>query len=111
MFRMLTCFNLKPTETIDGFCAALDRFSSHLRDIDLVQETGPVGKRQRHEIMDTDEERDHEYFFLMAFRDRAQCDRAVGHMYSGQRPGDTIHKDVYSRIKDPVFICWEDLPS
>ena len=109
MFRMLTCFNLKSAGTIEEFCTLLDRFSAHLRERDLIHATDPVGRRQIDTIMDTDDERDHEYFFVMLFRDRAQCDRAVEYIYAEEQPADAIHTAVYSRIKDQVFICWEDI--
>ena len=109
MFRMLTCFNLAASETIDEFCTMLERFSDHLIELDLIHGMDPVGRRQRDTIMDTDDERDHEYFFLMSFRDRAQCDRAIEHIYAQDQPADSIHKAVYARIKDQIFICWEDI--
>jgi hypothetical protein len=59
--------------------------------------------------MDTDRERNHEYFFIMSFRDRAQCDRAVDYIYRHAEPAEPIHKAVYLSIVDPIFICWEDL--
>ena len=101
--------NLDDGETIEGFVGALDKLNEHLIEADLIVSTGPVGRRQRDTIMDTDEERDHEYFFLMSFRDRAQCDLAVAHMYRKQEPTETLHLAAYRQIEDPVFICWEDL--
>ena len=109
MFRMLTCFNLDASGSIDEFSTMLDRFSGHMIDLDLVHGIDPIGRRQRDTIMDTDDERDHEFFFLMSFRDRAQCDRAIEHIYAQDQPADSIHKAVYSRIKDQIFICWEDI--
>ena len=109
MFHMLTCFNLKPDETIDAFRESLERFSAHMLAMGLLHETGAVGRRQRNTIMDTDDDRDHEYFFLMSFRDRVQCDRAVEHMYAERQPSDAIHKEVYAMTTDQVFICWEDI--
>ena len=109
MFHMLSCFNLKPDRTVDEFRRAVADFTAHLKKIDLVQSTGPVGRRQTDTIMDTDGERDHQYFFIMTFRDRAQCDRAVEQIYSQTEPEDSVHQAVYSMIKDQVFICWEDI--
>lgn len=109
MFRMLTCFNLNPENTIEEFQAALEKFSSHMEKIDLVHSTGATGRRQRDTIMDTDEERDHEFFFIMSFRDRAQCDRAVEYILPHDEPGESIHHAVYAKVRDPIFICWEDL--
>ncbi len=109
MFRMLSCFDLKPEISMDGFRQSLADFTAHLREIDLVDSTGPIGRRQRHEIMDTDSERDHEYYFITSFRDRAQCDRAVEYILRHNEPVESIHKSVYSSVKNPIFICWEDL--
>jgi len=106
---MLTCFNLVPETSIDEFRQSLAAFTEHMQEIDLVHSTGPVGRRQTDTIMDTDEERDHEYFFLTNFRDRAQCGRSVEYILPHQEPGESSHKAVYSKVKDPVFICWEDI--
>lgn len=109
MFHMLSCFNLEPGFEIEEFREALMEFTTHLRTLDLVESTGPVGRRQSNTIMDTDNERDHEYFVTMSFRDRAQCDRSVDYILAHEEPGHSIHLEVYARIVDPVFICWEDL--
>ena len=109
MFHMLTCFNLRPAVGIEAFGAALDQFSAHMVERDLLHMTGPIGRRQTDTIMDTDDERDHEYFFIMSFRDRAQCDRAVEFIYRHEEPVDLVHNAVYANIKDQVFICWEDI--
>ena len=109
MFHMLTCFNIGSPTTVDEFGTRLAEFSSHMRGLGILESTGPVGRRQRHPVMDTDNERDHEYFFIMSFADREQCDKAVEQIQSQEEPGDAIHKRVYSSIRDPVFICWEDI--
>ena len=109
MFHMLSCFNLKPGNAIADFRDALASYTEHMRALDLLESTGPVGRRQSNTIMDTDGERDHQFFVTMLFRDRAQCDRSVDYIQSHQQPGDSIHKAVYANIVDPVFICWEDL--
>ena len=108
MFHMLSCFNLSPGESIDDFRESVEQLAAFLKGKDMLASLGPIGRRQRHPVMDTDDERDHEYFFIMSFADRDQCDRAVEHMYRHEGKGDTIHKAVYGRIADPVFICWED---
>ena len=109
MFHMLSCFNLKAGITIDDFRCALVDYTTHLQALDLVDSTGHIGRRQSDTIMDTDDERDHQYFVTMSFRDRAQCDRSVDYIKAHQQPGDSIHREVYSKVADPVFICWEDL--
>ena len=109
MFHMLSCFNLKPGIAIEDFRDALSSYTEHMQTLDLLETTGPVGRRQSNTIMDTDSERDHQFFVTMSFRDRAQCDRSVDYIYSHQQPGDSIHQAVYTDIVDPVFICWEDI--
>ena len=109
MFHMLTCFNLKPGEKIAKFSAAIEEFADHMRNLDLVHSISPIGRRQTDTIMDTDTERDHEYFFTMSFRDREQCDKAVAHIYPHEMPTDTLHSAVYAGITGQVFICWEDI--
>ena len=108
MFHMLSCFDLKTGVTIEEFSDALMRFTLLMEEIEGIESIGALGKRQRHPIMDTDSERDQEYFFITSFRDREQCDRSVEHIMSQSEPGDTIHKAMNSKITNAVFICWED---
>lgn len=109
MFHMLSCFNLKPGEDIDSFRDAYEDFVACMRGLDLVAESGAVGRRQSDTPMDTDEERNHEYFAIMSFRDRAQVDAAYAYIMKHVDPGDSSHNAVYERVEDPVFICWQDL--
>ena len=105
---MLSSFNLNPGTDIDSFTKSLHRLDQLLRNEGLIQSTGAVGRRQRHEVMDTDD-RDHEYFFVMSFKDRAQCDLSVAVIYEGQEPLKSIHHAVWSMVSQPVFTCWEDI--
>jgi len=109
MFHMLTCFNLQQGEKISDFRRAIIGFATHMQTLDLLQSMSPIGRRQTDTIMDTDSERDHQYFFTMSFRDREQCDLAVAHIYPHEEPTDELHSAMYSGIKDQVFICWEDI--
>jgi len=109
MFHMLTCFNLKPDIEFGDFRAAYAEFVEHMRILDLVDRTGPFGQRQSNTILDTDGERDHQYFVTMSFRDRAQSDAAVAHIQRLDEPTLSIHKAIYSKVEKPVFICWQDM--
>ncbi len=109
MFHMLTCFNLKPGITIEEFGKSSAALTKHMQERELLHSTGPIGRRQSNTIMDTDSERNHEYFFITTFLDRAQCDRSVKYILPHEEPGESIHLAVYSKVADPVFICWEDL--
>ena len=109
MFHMLTCFDLKPDVEIGAFRAAYSDFVAHLRSIEMVAGTGPVGRRQNDTPMDTDGERDHEYFVIMSFRDRAQVDAAYAQFKLHQEPTNSIHGAVRSMMQNPIFICWQDI--
>ncbi len=109
MFHMLTCFNLQPGISIKQFQTALDELSERMVGLGLLHSTGPIGRRQRHPVMDTDDERNHEFFFMMSFADRQQCDRAVEHMSPRDGPDDALHRATYGKVRDPIFICWEDI--
>ena len=109
MFHMLTCFNLKPGVSIEEFRQSIQDLADHLEKQDLLHSIGPIGRRQTDTIMDTDEERDHEFFFITSFRDREQCDRSVDYVSPHEEPGESFHKSVNSKVADPVFICWEDI--
>ena len=109
MFHMLSCFNLAEGMTLEQFQAHLASFSSELYDNGLVHSLGPLGRRQRHPVMDTDDERDHEMFFIISFESREQCDQAVAAVFRHQGPLDEAHASILGPVADPVFICWEDV--
>ena len=109
MFHMLSCFNLEPGDDIDDFSRAYNQFVEEMKRIDLVESTGPIGNHQSDTPMDTDEERNHEYFVVMTFRNRQQVDDAYAHIMQHEGSSDIAHNSVYTRALDPVFICWQDL--
>ena len=108
MFHMHTSFDLAAGTSIDEFRDALSAFSEMMVAKGLVVATGPVATRCRHPIMDTDEQRNHQYFFVMSFRDREQCDAAVQYIQNAAADTDPVHKAVYANIVAPVFSCWVD---
>lgn len=110
MFHMLSCFDLKPDEDIASFQSSYMTFVEAMKGIDLVETTGPIGNRRSETPMDTDDEREHEYFVVMSFRDREQADAAYAHILKHAGPADAAHDEVYTRVLNPVFICWQDLP-
>ena len=110
MFRMLSCFKLNPEEDIAGFERAYFAFVEAMKAIDLVESSDPIGRRQSDTLMDTDDERDHEYFAVMSFRDRSQADTAYEHIMQHIGITDAAHDAIFPRVLDPVFICWQDLP-
>jgi len=109
MFHMLTCFDLKPGVEIEAFRAAYLDFVDYMRSIGLVERSGPIGRRQNDTRMDTDGERDHEYFVIMSFRDRAQVDAAYAKLVACEGAESTAHEEAYSNIRNQIFICWQDI--
>ena len=105
---MHTSFDLAAGTNIDEFRTALNAFSKLMIAKGLVAETGPIAQRCKHPIMDTDEHRGHQYFFIMSFRDREHCDAAVRHIQEAATDSDPVHKAVYANIVEPIFSCWVD---
>lgn len=108
MLHMHTSFDLAQGTSIEEFGSSLDVFSEMMIAKGLVVETGPIAKRCKHPIMDTDDKRSHQYFFVMSFRDREQCDAAVSHIQEFAADSDPVHRAVYANIVDPLFSCWID---
>ena len=109
MFHMLSCFDLVCGVSINEFEDSNSAFVKHMRDLELVQSTGPIGRRNRHPVMDTDEKHDQEYFYIMSFVDENQCELAVNYIQSHAEPGNSVHVSLSSKIENQVFICWEDI--
>ena len=109
MFHMMTYFNIDADRSIEEFEAALARFVVQMQGRGLVDSVGRIARRRRETIMDTDNQRNQEYCFMLSFRDRAQCDRAVQVIGSQQEPDGEIHRAAYSMVRDALFTCWEDI--
>jgi len=107
MFQMLTCFNLKPGVEVGDLTDALAVFTRHMREQGLCEGCGPVLDRCAEAHLDTDRERDHAHFFLMDFRDRAQSDDALKYIRRMGLRNVPEHVDVFTKVKDQVFICWQ----
>ena len=108
MFHLHTSFDLSPEVDIDDYRATLNQFSTLVRETGLIVETGPVMERCRHPIMDTDENHGHQYFFVISFTDREQCDAAVLNIQAAHPESDPIHRAIYRDIIHPIFSCWVD---
>lgn len=106
---MLTCFHLPAGVDIDSFSVAWQSFVRHMQALALIEGSGPIGRRQRDTRLDTDNERDHEYFVLMHFRDRAQADAAWAHIVPRPHPTDALHQELIAKVQNPIFICWQDI--
>lgn len=106
---MLSFFNLKTNVTLEQFSVALRDFYGHMREIDLVESVGPLCGRDYKTPMDTDDERDQQYFFVTKFQNKAQSDNAYQYILEHQEPSNALHHELFEKICDPVFICYEEL--
>jgi hypothetical protein len=109
MFHMLSCFDLDTCSEVEGFRADYLEFFAKMRSLDLVESAGPIGRRQSDTGMDADDERQHEYFVIMSFRDRKQVDAGYAYIAAPRKPENAIHKSMHSKVRNPIFICWQDL--
>jgi len=106
---MLSSFDLANEVSIEEFIESNSIFIEHMKEEGLVHSTSPVGRRNRHPIMDTDKDRDQEYFYVMSFLDESQCNRAVKYIQIHDESVEAIHGGISSKIENYYFVCWEDL--
>ena len=111
MYHMLSCFNLKPGISIEAFQRALVAFGEHMQQMGHLEDIGPVGRRDDSTPMDTDTERNLQYYFVTRFQDKAQCDGSYAYILRHEPVADRLHDAVYHKVLDPVFICFDDLPA
>ena len=108
MIHMLSAFNLKPDEDFADFKAAYALFIADIKAAGIIESAGPLGRRVSDTPMDTDDDRDYQYFSVMRFRDRQQLDAAYDHIKALSKPATTTHLAVHRRITSSVFLCWRD---
>ncbi len=108
MFRMLSCFDLGDETSISAFQASVTTFRHYMLEKDLLRSVGQLGRRCSDTPMDTDAERDLEYYFIMTFHNRTQCDAAYDFIDSDSA-SRISHTDVISKVRNAVVICWEDI--
>ncbi|MGO1120812.1 hypothetical protein ACTL6U_19080 [Rhodovibrionaceae bacterium A322] len=109
MFHMLSSFNLPDVRDLAQFQKDYADFVAAMKALDLVESSGPLGQRQSDTPMDTDDANPLQYFSVMTFRDRAQVDAAYAFLMEHRGPGDEAHNRVIAAVKDPLFLCWQDL--
>lgn len=105
MYHMLSSFDLDENVSIPEFQETLLAFSAHMKKQGLLLTIGPLGRRSSDTPMDTDDERGQQFFFIMSFRDRDQCDAAYDYVDT-ELPS---HNSVITKVKNALFTCWEDV--
>lgn len=109
MIHMLSAFDLADAQALDDFAEAYAGFLADLKRDDLIVSAGPLGERVADTPMDTDDARDHRYYSVMTFRDRAQLDAAYARIVAKTTGATGAHQEVMSKVADTVFTCWRDL--
>lgn len=109
MQYMLAVFNLRPGTAVDDFDRSLRAFENRMRSFDLVQCVGPLSRRCRDTLLDTDE-RGQQFGFVTCFRDPGQTRRAIDYLESAHGRRDASHAALHAMIQDAVFSFWEELP-
>ncbi len=106
--HMLSAFNLKAGQDLETFSSKYGAFINELHAAGLIEEAGPMGRRVSDTPMDTDEERGHQFFTILTFKDRAQMDAAYAHIEARMKSVTGEHLDMYRRTADQIFTCWQD---
>ena len=104
---MMSCFSPAAGIGIDELEARLKRFVDECEAEGLITSASPLGERQRHPVMDTDD-RTFSHCFQLSFRDRAHCDAAVKRFFSDDFAEKDAHESLFAGISDPEFFCWAD---
>ncbi len=107
MFHMMSSFSPAQGVAVDELESQLRRFVEQCKAEGLITGSSPLGTRQRHPVMDTDE-RSFSHCFQLSFRDREHCDAAVKRFFSKDFAEKDAHESLFAAISDPVFFCWED---
>lgn len=106
--HMLSAFNLRRGHDVDEFAEVYASFVEELYEADLIIDAQPMGRRVSDTPMDTDEDRTHQFFTILTFRNRAHLDKAYAHIEDRMRTVTSEHLDMYSRTSDAIFTCWQD---
>ncbi len=109
MIHMLSSFNLRDGEDLETFRADYAAFVADLTQAGIITAAGPIGTRVSDTPMDTDDANPCQLFSILSFRDRAQLDASYTHIEARAKPGTTTHLQMYMRLRDTVFTCWEDI--
>ena len=110
MIHMLSRFDLKPGISAEEFKASYALMLDQLRDLDLVETSGPVGERVSDTPMDTDASNAPRFYVLMSFRDRAQLDASYDYLSGGGADREHIrgHLTMHRKTTNQTFTCWSD---
>jgi hypothetical protein len=111
LIHMLSKFDLAGGENIQDFHLSYDKFVDLMRDRDLVDGTGKIGRRVVGSPMDTAGPNEPEFYSVMSFRDRKQLDAAYAYMLDPDADvqSSSTHRQVNKSVTNAVFTCWQDL--
>ncbi len=106
--HLLSAFDLRSGQHEESFVEAYRVFVQELYDADLIIDARPMGRRVSDTPMDTDEERAHQFFTILTFRDRAHMDAAYAHIEARMRAVTGEHAAMYACTANQIFTCWQD---
>ena len=106
--HLLSAFDLRPGVAEQSFTEAYATFVQELYDADLIIDAHPMGRRVSDTPMDTDNERAHQFFTILTFRNRAHMDAAYAHIEARMRAVTGEHAAMYARTANQIFTCWQD---
>ena len=106
--HLLSAFDLREGVDEAVFIDAYRRFVQELYEADLIVDAQPIGRRVSDTPMDTDDERAHQFFTILTFRDRAHMDAAYAHIEARMRAVTGEHAAMYARTANQIFTCWQD---
>lgn len=109
MIHMLSRFNLKPGVTPETFREDYMQLVAHMKGLNLVEDTGELGRREQTTPMDTDTADAPEFYAVMTFRDRDQLDRSYAYLTDRDANTATTHPALNRAVVDAVFTCWRDI--
>ena len=109
-YHMFFGFDLGPDVDEAAAWQALDDLTQALIAADVLLSTAPVAKRQHHPVLDTATHIASAFFTTMTFKDKAQADAAVKLIYAKSPDTDDTHNAFIDLVKDPFFLCFDDIP-
>lgn len=107
MLRMHVLFDFKEGQDETEFRVALENFAAHMLTEDFIV-AWDLGRRHHHAEFDKTKCTSG-YFAVMEFTDRGQADAAIAYIRKHAEPTQSLHRDVFSKVKNQEFLFYESL--
>ncbi len=107
MLRMHVLFDLKDGSDEGSFHEALENFAAHMLTEDFIV-GWELGRRHPHAQFDNTTSTN-AYLAVMEFDNRSQADAAIAYIHEHKEPTQSLHSDVFSRVRDAQFLFYEQV--